>query len=90
MENNNIGIDIIPKDQITVLLIIMVDYRKYNVQWVMTYLMFNIKKSTPKTEETDLMQKTKWIVSSLSMFYIDCKCCNVMWSNNENTRYLKS
>lgn len=59
MENNNIGIDIIPKDQITVLLIIMVDSRKYNVQKVMIYLMFNIKKSTPKTEETDLMRKTK-------------------------------
>lgn len=28
MENNNIGIDIIPKDQITVLLIIMVDSRE--------------------------------------------------------------
>lgn len=59
MENNNIGIDIIPKDQITVLLIIMLDSRKYNVQKVMIYLMFNIIKSTPKTEETDLMRKTK-------------------------------
>lgn len=59
MENNNIGIDITPKDQITVLLIIMVDSRKYNVQKVMIYLMFNIKKSTPKTEGTDLMRNTK-------------------------------
>ena len=41
MENNNIGIDITPKDQITVLLIIMVDSRKYNVQKVMIYL-FNV------------------------------------------------